>query len=44
LRSLDGRRYRAGDLLFITISAPGLVPERAEVRIRDGAIPRARLL
>jgi hypothetical protein len=44
LRSLDGRRYRAGDRLLITISAPGLVPERAEVRIRDGAIPRARLL
>lgn len=43
-RSLDGQRYRAGDRLFITVMVPGRVPERAEVKIRDGKIPRTRLL
>jgi hypothetical protein len=41
---LAGRRYRAGDRLFITFSAPGRRPERAEVIIRNGKLPRVRLL
>lgn len=44
VRSLAGRRYRAGDRLLIRISVPGEVPERAEVWIRYGEIPRARLM
>jgi hypothetical protein len=44
LRALAGRRYRAGDRLFITFSAPGRRPERAEVIIRNGKLPRVRLL
>ena len=38
VHSLDGQRYRAGDRLFITITAPGLLAERAEIWIRCGAI------
>jgi len=35
---------RAGQQLTITIRAPGWIPERAEVVIRDGALPVAKLL
>jgi hypothetical protein len=42
LRALAGRRYRAGDVLHITFTAPGRTPERAEVIIRDGRKPRVR--
>jgi hypothetical protein len=41
---LDGRVYRAGDRLLITLRARGYSAERVEVRIRDGKIPRAQLL
>jgi hypothetical protein len=44
LRRLHGRRYRAGDRLFITLTAPGYRPERAELTIRYGRLPLARLL
>ncbi|HEY5316977.1 MAG TPA: hypothetical protein VIJ20_03295 [Solirubrobacteraceae bacterium] len=44
LRSLHGRMLGAGDLLKITVTAPGLLPEEIGVRIRDGEKPRARLL
>lgn len=44
LRSLDGRLLAAGELLKITVTAPGLLPERIGVRIRDGEKPYARLL
>jgi hypothetical protein len=44
LKRLQGRRYRAGDILRITLTAPGYRPERAEVVIRYGNLPRARLL
>jgi len=44
VRVLDGQRYRAGDRVFITISVRGRAPERVEVLIRNGAIPRARLI
>lgn len=40
LRALVGGRYRAGDVLHIKFTAPGLTPERAEVIIRDGRKPR----
>jgi hypothetical protein len=43
-RSLERRRFRAGQRLTITISVPGWIPERAGVRIRDGALPLAKLL
>ena len=41
---LERDPYRAGDRIGITITAPGLLPERAEIQIRDGAIPVVRLL
>jgi hypothetical protein len=44
VRSLEHTVYRAGDRLVITISAPGRVAERAEVRIRNGRVPRVREL
>lgn len=44
LRSLYGWRFRAGDVLRITISAPHQRSERISLRIRDGALPRARVL
>jgi hypothetical protein len=42
--SLQGRRFRSGDRLLITITAPGKLPERIELRIENGALPQARLL
>jgi hypothetical protein len=42
--SLEGRVFRAGDVVTITVSAPGKQSERIAVRIRDGALPRTRLL
>ncbi len=44
LRRLHDRRYRAGDHLLITLTAPGYLPERAELIIRYGRLPLARLL
>jgi hypothetical protein len=44
VRSLVGRVYRAGDRLFITVSARGYQSERAEVRIRYDEIPTVGLL
>jgi hypothetical protein len=41
---LDGSVYHAGDLLLITVTAPGHVSERALVKIRDGRLPVAALL
>lgn len=41
---LIGTNYRAGDRVFITVSAPGRVAERAVVTIRDGRKPLAALL
>lgn len=43
-RSLERHRFRAGQLLTITISVPGWTPERARVRIRYGRLPVAKLL
>jgi hypothetical protein len=42
--SLERRVFRSGQHLTITVSAPGWVPERAGVAIRDGALPTAKLL
>jgi hypothetical protein len=44
LRRLGGRRYRAGDRLFINLQAPGYRAERAEIDIRWGLKPRIKLL
>jgi hypothetical protein len=44
LRSLDGRVFRAGDVLTITVSAPNRRRERIRVRIRNGKEPVARLV
>jgi hypothetical protein len=43
LASLIGRRFRAGERLFVTVRAPGYAAERAEIRIRYGALPAVRL-
>lgn len=44
LASLEGTVYRAGDRIYITVSASGYRSERAELVIRDGAKPTAKLL
>jgi hypothetical protein len=44
LHTLEGRRYRAGDRLLITLKAPGYRTERAEVDIRWGKKPQGKLL
>lgn len=44
LRRLVGTTYGAGDVIFITVSAPGRTPERAQVKIRNGRKPLAALL
>jgi hypothetical protein len=44
LVALDGRVYRAGDRVVITLTARGYGRERVEVAIRDGRIPRVRLV
>ncbi len=40
LHGMEGHRYRVGDRVFITLTAPGYRPERAEVMIRWGRKPR----
>jgi hypothetical protein len=44
LHKLAGRRLRAGQSLFITVTAPHHRAERIAVQIRDGLKPSARLL
>jgi hypothetical protein len=44
LHSLVGRRYRAGNKLILALQAPRYREERAELDIRWGAKPKARLL
>jgi len=44
LRSSRAPAYRAGDRLVITLSSPRYVPERVRVNIRDGHIPKVKLL
>jgi hypothetical protein len=41
---LDGRIYRAGDRVLITLKARGYDRERVSLLIRNGRIPKARLL
>jgi hypothetical protein len=43
LRGLAHRRFRAGERLYLTVSAPGLRSERIAVRMRRGRIPAAWL-
>jgi hypothetical protein len=40
LHHLKGRRFRAGDTLLIILKAPGYLPERALVKIRNGRLPK----
>lgn len=42
VRSFHRRRYRSGDVLRITLTAPGYRPERARVMIRNGRKPLVR--
>jgi len=44
LRALAGRHLRAGQALFITVTARHHTAERIVCKIRDGLKPRARLL
>jgi hypothetical protein len=44
LRRLRGRRFHAGDEVLITLKAPGYLPERAMVKIRNGKLPLISLL
>jgi len=39
LRRIVGRRYRAGDRLLLTLTAPGWLSERAQIRFRWGQLP-----
>ncbi|HEY5319138.1 MAG TPA: hypothetical protein VIJ20_14205, partial [Solirubrobacteraceae bacterium] len=41
---LDGRLYRAGDRVVITLRARGYAEERIELVIRNGRIPKGRLI
>jgi hypothetical protein len=43
-RSLAGTTYRAGDRLFVRISARGYRPQRVKITIRDGHVPALKLL
>jgi hypothetical protein len=44
LRGLDGKRFRAGNKLRITVSQPRHTAERIELLMRNNRIPRARLV
>ena len=44
LHRLQGRRYRAGDRLVVSLSAPGWTAERDQIKIRSGRIPTVRRL
>jgi hypothetical protein len=44
LRDMEGRRYWAGDRLLISLRAFGWRPERVEIEIRSGQVPKVRLL
>jgi hypothetical protein len=44
IRSLEASVFHAGERLTITVSAPGWLSERAQVKIRDGKLPVAKLL
>jgi hypothetical protein len=42
LKRLAGHRYRAGDVLMVTFTAPGWKRERARITIRNGRLPKVR--
>jgi hypothetical protein len=42
LRWLTGTRYRAGDALSVSLTAPGYRAERARISVRDGRLPLVR--
>jgi hypothetical protein len=41
---IRAHHYRAGDRIYLRLTAPGLSPERAFVQIRSGKVPLAHLL
>ena len=44
MRAWEGTRFRAGDRLRVTLTAPGYLPERAAFLMRSGKEPRVKLL
>lgn len=44
LARMTGRRYRRGDVLWITLTARGYRPERAKIEFRYERVPLARLV
>jgi hypothetical protein len=44
MRFLDGRTFRSGDRLVISVSKPGYRAEQVAIRIRYGRLPWVRLL
>ena len=44
LSGLRGRKFRAGDKLRFTVTAPRMISERIQVTIRNNRIPKALLL
>lgn len=44
LHNLTGNRYHAGERVRIILKAPGFLPERADVMIRDGGLPHIKPL
>jgi hypothetical protein len=44
LARLTGHRYRAGQELLVTLTAPGYAPERVAIHFRWGRVPRIQLL
>jgi hypothetical protein len=44
ITSLHGRRYRAGDRIFLTLTSARYSAERIQITIRKGTIPAVKLL
>ncbi|HET9105005.1 MAG TPA: hypothetical protein VFN55_16765 [Solirubrobacteraceae bacterium] len=44
IRWLDGHRFRSGQRVTLVVSEKGYRPERVEASIRNGRLPRVRLL
>ena len=42
LRRLEGRRFRSGDVVSVSLTAPGYTAERARLTVRTGRKPRVR--
>ena len=44
IRALEGKRYRAGDRIFLTLTSARFRAERIQITIRKGTIPAVKLL